>query len=107
VGGVIESFLEPVEVLERALSDFEGQGEDPRVLGLQMATRALRETLARHGLETVPGVGAAFDHNVHEAIAREAAEAPEGTILEVVRSGYRLDGRLLRPALVKVSAGPA
>ncbi|KVH99443.1 GrpE nucleotide exchange factor [Cynara cardunculus var. scolymus] len=55
----------------------------------------------------VPTVGKAFDPSVHEAIAREESkEFNEGTVIEEFRRGFVLGERLLRPAMVKVSAGP-
>lgn len=44
---------------------------------------------------------------MHEAIAREESqEFPEGIVIQEIRRGFLLGGRLLRPALVKVSTGP-
>jgi len=63
--------------------------------------------LESEGLEEVPGVGSAFDPELHDAVAEaEAADVEPGRIAEVVRKGYKLNGHLLRPALVRV-AGPS
>ena len=52
--------------------------------------------------------GQAFDPKLHDAVAQEASnEVPEGTVVSQVRKGYRMHERLLRPASVKVSTGPA
>jgi molecular chaperone GrpE len=56
------------------------------------------------GLEVVPGAGAPFDPEVHEAIMREESnDVEEGTVLQEFRKGFRLGDKLLRPAMVKVS----
>lgn len=102
---IIERLLDTVEVLEKAATEAEG-ADDPRAKGLRMAHDGMQRVLADEGLEPVPGAGEAFDHHVHQAIAREPADEPEGTVVEVVRPGYTLHGKLLRAALVKVSAGP-
>jgi molecular chaperone GrpE len=84
----------------------------------------LKDTLVRQGLERIDAMGVAFDPNVHDAVAHEASEeaqdggglTPEGdggeqdpgggagvaTIAEVMRAGYSLKGRVLRPAMVRV-----
>lgn len=68
----------------------------------------LDELLKNEGLTIVPSVGAQFDPYIHEAIeAVASSDKPEGTVIEEVRKGYRLGDETLRPARVKVSAGPA
>ena len=53
-------------------------------------------------------VGAAFDPNQHDCISHQpSADVPEEKVMQVVRLGYALNGRLLRPASVVVSSGPA
>ena len=65
---------------------------------------ALLGTLEKEGLVRVAEAGAPFDPNVHEAVFHEeAAEGDDGTVVyEVLRSGYLWNGRVLRPAMVKV-----
>lgn len=56
------------------------------------------------GVEAVPGVGAPFDPEVHDAIMREENdEVPDGTVLKEFRRGFKLGSQLLRPAMVQVS----
>ncbi|KAI9097512.1 hypothetical protein K1719_025283 [Acacia pycnantha] len=65
------------------------------------------EILRSHHVAVVATVGKRFDPLVHEAIAREESqEYKEGIIIQESRRGFLLRGRLLRPALVKVSSGP-
>ena len=57
------------------------------------------------GVESAPGEGAAFDPEVHEAIMREEDDSVEdGTVLQVLRRGFLVEGQLLRAAMVKVSS---
>ena len=59
------------------------------------------------GVEPIDAVGEPFDPNFHEAISQqEASEAAEGTVLEQVQRGYRLNERLVRPARVVVAKSP-
>jgi molecular chaperone GrpE len=73
--------------------------------GLELTERSLIEAFARHGLKPVGVKGDPFDPNVHQAVAHLAADAPAGTVLEVMQVGYVLADRTLRPAIVSVSAG--
>jgi molecular chaperone GrpE len=57
--------------------------------------------LRRHGLETLDLDGKPFDPTVAEAVAHEAGEGGEVVVAEVLRSGYRWNGRTLRPAMVR------
>jgi len=73
-----------------------------------MIARQLTEVLRKYGVTEVPALGTPFDPQFHEAMMRgESAEVPPGTVIEVFQKGYVLNDRLLRPAMVKVSAVPA
>lgn len=73
--------------------------------GYELLLKALHTLLKQFQVEPVPGVGAVFDPQLHEAVVREVDEAfPDGQILEEYRRGYRYKGRLLRASQVKVSA---
>ena len=64
--------------------------------------------MAGHGLKEINPTGQAFDPNLHEALAQQpSADVVEGNVLNVIRVGFTLNGRLLRPASVIVSSGPA
>lgn len=77
-------------------------------LGVQMISRQLADTLKRMGLVEVLAEGQAFNPNIHEAVMREETDAmPPGMVSGVLQKGYILNDRLLRPAMVKVSAAPA
>ncbi|HVF75904.1 MAG TPA: nucleotide exchange factor GrpE [Acidimicrobiales bacterium] len=63
---------------------------------------ALRDVLAKEGLERIDPAGQAFDPTEHDAVMHEAGEG-EPTVSEVLRAGYRWRGRVLRAAMVKVT----
>jgi molecular chaperone GrpE len=78
------------------------------VSGMEMVARQLNDFLLQNGVEPVEAEGAPFDPNVHEAIAQEEhAQIHEGHVIRQLRKGFRLRDRLLRPATVVVSKGPA
>ncbi|KUG56431.1 MULTISPECIES: nucleotide exchange factor GrpE [Kocuria] len=66
----------------------------------------LEDTLQRSGLERVGAVGEAFDPNVHEAVLQQPAEGVEADHVSLVlRSGFRVGGRVVRAAQVAVAPG--
>ncbi len=76
--------------------------------GVSLVIEQFKNTLTRHGLKELNPAGEAFDPNFHECIAHQpSADVAEEKVMQVVRLGYTLNGRLLRPASVIVSSGPA
>jgi molecular chaperone GrpE len=74
--------------------------------GVELVQQQLKAALANHGLKEINPVGLAFDPHQHEAIAHMPSEdVAAESVLKVVRTGYTLNGRLLRPASVVVSSG--
>ena len=79
----------------------------PIYSGMVLVQKQLNDLLEENGLQTVEAEGKKFDPNLHEAIAHEPSESPEETVIRQARRGYRFKDRLLRPARVVVSSGPA
>jgi molecular chaperone GrpE len=74
--------------------------------GVELMQQQLKSALAAHGLKEINPVGQPFDPHQHEAISHEPSpDVPAEHVLRVVRTGYVLNGRLLRPASVVVSSG--
>jgi molecular chaperone GrpE len=95
--------------LERAIEaaglDPEGDSDDGLAHGVILVFRGLRETLKRNGIEAVDPKGERFDPTEQEALSTMPVEGVEsGTVVEVMQKGYRMDGQLIRPARVVVSA---
>ena len=77
--------------------------EDKNVKGLLMIKNQLRDFLKSQGVEEVKSVGQNFDPNLHEVVGEtEAKDKEKGLIVEEVQKGYKINGRLLRPAKVKI-----
>ena len=76
-------------------------------IGMSMVLKQIQDFLREQGVEEIAAAGA-FDPNLHEAMTQQlSADVPEGRILYQTRKGYRLRDRLLRPASVVISSGPA
>jgi len=86
----------------------QSEGGEAIVQGLGMVQRQFEDFLSNHGVRPIDALGQPFDPNLHEALGQETSdEVPEGQILRQARRGYRLRDRLIRPATVIVSSGPA
>lgn len=93
--------------LDRALEHPSHAGGDEFARGVQMVAQQLHETLTSFGVEAVAGAGAAFDPQVHEAVAQvETDEVAEGAVVAVDTPGYCLHDRCLCPAKVIVAKAP-
>lgn len=103
---VLDRLLPFIDNLERALAaSGDAALQDPFRRGVEMSFQQLRETLAREGLEAIGAVGEKFDPHLHEAVeSRRVDGFEEGIVIEELRKGYRFQGQLLRPALVRVTA---
>jgi len=76
--------------------------------GVKMVASQLESILKQHGAVRIDTVGTPFDPNFHQAISQEPSdEYPAGTITRAFQSGYTLHDRVIRPAQVFVSTGPA
>jgi molecular chaperone GrpE len=68
---------------------------------LEQVRSSLLDVLEKAGLERVADLEAAFDPNMHEAVLHEPGEGDQ-RVSDVMRAGYRWNGRIVRPAMVKV-----
>lgn len=97
---VLRSWLDVVDNLDRAVQ-IEGDRDNPWFEGMQAIRTQMSEVLRRFDVIEIEAVGATFDPERHEAIATaNVPDQKEGSIIEVVQKGYRLDDRTLRHAKV-------
>jgi len=107
--GVLDDIIPILDNLALGLAAAKQQTEVKAVVsGIGLVLDQLKAALARHGMKEINPAGAAFDPHQHECISHQpSAEVPAEHVMQVVRLGYVLNGRLLRPASVVVSSGPA
>jgi molecular chaperone GrpE len=79
----------------------------PIYSGMVLVQKQLNDLIEENGLQAIEAEGKKFDPNLHEAIGHEPSDSPEGTVIRQARRGYGFKDRLLRPARVVVSSGPA
>ena len=109
-GRVLEDIFPVLDTLAMAINAARQPNAEVKSLadGVEMVLSQLRTALANHGLKEINPVGQPFDPHQHEAISHQPSKnVKEEHVLEVVRTGYSLNGRLLRPASVVVSSGSA
>ena len=102
---LILEFLPVLDSLERALATAGSAAEAQAVAeGLEIILRLFQTTLDKVGVKVIEALDREFDPNLHQAVAQvESPDGRDNIVMEEVRKGYLLEGRLLRPSMVKVS----
>lgn len=105
----IEKLLSVIDSFELGIESAK-TARDPQSIaqGMQMALNQLLQMLEQAGVERVDALGQPFDPHQHEAVShQESVDTVEGIVLQQLRRGYKLRGRLVRPASVIVAKAPA
>ena len=103
---VLKDILPTVDNLARALDEAKDKADDPFVAGVKLVYDGLIKALADHGATPLDAVGEPFDANFHEALAQlPSDDVEEGNVMNEVKRGWMLNGKLLRAAQVVVSSG--
>lgn len=104
---LIEKLLPVLDAFDRALASNEGESGSEYRKGFELIRRQIWDVLSKQGLERVESVGQDFNPHAHHAIESvETAEHREGTVIGELQPGYIFQGRILRPAMVRVAAAP-
>ena len=104
-GNIIRKYLDIVDDLERALQNQPEEGEGASwAKGIELIYRKFLSALEAEGVVPMKVKGQQFDPNLHEAISLEPNEEYEsGQIIEVLRNGYLIGDRVIRPASVRIA----
>jgi molecular chaperone GrpE len=104
---LLARLLPIVDNFERALAAAAQTTDyEKLVTGVNAVYRQIQEFLAREGVAPIDALFQPFDPNVHNAVLREeTTEHPENTVVEELQKGYTLNGKVLRPTMVKVATG--
>ena len=102
---LLEELLPVIDNFEMGMQMAQQDTSSMIYIGMSMVQKQLTDFLSSQGVEPIACTpGQEFDHNVHEAIMSEPSDQPEGTIIRILRRGYNLRGRLLRPVNVVTAA---
>jgi molecular chaperone GrpE len=105
---LLEDLLPALDNLGLGLAAARQKNADLKSLanGVELVQQQLKGALAAHGLKEINPLGQPFDPHQHEALSHQAsADVKPEHVMTVVRTGYTLNGRLLRPASVIISSG--
>ena len=106
---ILRELLPVLDNIDRAIGAAEKAGESENLLaGFRLVKQQLETILSRHQCEPIAAAGQPFDPNFHEAILQQpSADVPADHVIMVTQPGYTLHDRVVRPAQVIVSSGPA
>ncbi len=99
--GLIEQMLPVLDNFELALRGITAEHEQVRK-GVELVYAELLSVLERNGLERIDALGTPFDPNEHEAVMQDDGDG-EPVVGDVLRTGWKMKGRVLRPSMVKVT----
>jgi molecular chaperone GrpE len=101
-GDIIQKLLPVLDDLELALQN--RPADDAWAGGIELIARKFQSALESEGVTRIEAEGQPFDPNFHEAISHEPnANVPSGHVIAVVRNGYVIGERVIRPAMVRVA----
>jgi molecular chaperone GrpE len=104
---LLVEILPVMDNMERALEHVSEESLSAVIEGVNLTRSMLLAVLKKFGVEPVNAKGSTFDPAFHQAMYRvESADAAPNTVVEEFQKGYVLNDRLLRPAMVSVSAAP-
>lgn len=104
IEGMLHDLFPVLDGLAQATANIGPEREDdPLVVGLRNTAKALEKALLRHGVEKIDAAGTDFDSELHQPVHVEVSDQVESDkVIEVYVAGYRLHGKVLKPAMVKV-----
>lgn len=98
---VVDDFERALETMPEDLADLDW------IKGVHLVEHKLKTILEKEGVTAIEAVGQAFDPMWHEAVTHEPCDdVPEGDVIGEMQKGYKMGERVLRPSMVRVSAGP-
>jgi len=103
---LIKELLPSLDNLDRAISHAKNDNTDVEsmIVGLEMVTKMTHEVFEKFGVTIVKTVGEDFDPNIHQAVGVvDSDSVPDNQVVEECLKGYTLHGRIIRPAMVRVS----
>ena len=103
---LIKELLPSLDNIDRAISHAKSDNTDVEsmIVGLEMVNKMTHEVFEKFGVTKVKTVGEEFDPNIHQAVGVDDSDsAPDNQVVEECLKGYTLHGRIIRPAMVRVS----
>ena len=113
IAGFARDMLTATDALSRALLVIPAEVRESAdgslkslIDGIELADREMQRLLAKHGVKPIEAEGQKFDPHKHQAMFEVPnPNVPEGTVVQVVQTGFAIGERVLRPAMVGVAKG--
>jgi molecular chaperone GrpE len=104
---LVTDMIPVLDAFDRALQAHDDPAYEEYRKGITLIRKQLADTLTKHGVQRIEAAGKMFDPHQHQAIERlESSDYPDGSVAAVFQDGYTFHGRVLRPAIVRVSVNP-
>ncbi len=101
---ILLSFLPVLDNMELAIKSMESDKDTATYKGVEMILTQFKDAMAKTGLTEIVALDQPFDPNYHEAVMKAPVEGKESdTVVEVLRKGYMLNDKCIRPSMVKVA----
>jgi len=101
---LIIQILTVAEEVDLALDEAKKAKNSSLLEGMEMVRKKLWKVISCEGLSPIEAIGKPFDPNIHEAVQEvETCDYPEGMVVQEIKKGYLLNGKVFRPSLVKVA----
>jgi molecular chaperone GrpE len=104
---VVEGLIPVIDGFEHALAAHHEKEYEVYRKGFELIYKLLVDNISRMGVERVDPTGKPFDPHLHQAMDRaETTDHEDGTVVQTFQPGYVFNGRVLRPAMVRVAVNP-
>jgi molecular chaperone GrpE len=104
---VIEGLIPVIDGFEHALAAHREKEYEVYRKGFELIYKLLVDNITRMGVERIDPTGKAFDPHLHQAMDRtETTDHEDGAVVQTFQPGYVFNGRVLRPAMVRVAVNP-
>jgi molecular chaperone GrpE len=104
---VVEGLIPVIDGFEHALAAHREKEYEVYQKGFELIYKQLLDNVSRMGVERVDPTGSVFDPHLHQAMDRlETTDHEDGTVVQTFQPGYVFNGRVLRPAMVRVAVNP-
>jgi molecular chaperone GrpE len=104
---VVEGLIPVIDGFEHALAAHHEKEYDVYRKGFELIYKLLVDNISKLGVERIDPTGKPFDPHLHQAMDRtETTDHEDGTVLQTFQAGYVFNGRVLRPAMVRVAVNP-
>jgi molecular chaperone GrpE len=104
---LVESLIPVIDGFEHALAAHHEKEYEVYRKGFELIYKLLVDNISKLGVERIDPTGKPFDPHLHQAMDRtETTDHEDGTVLQTFQAGYVFNGRVLRPAMVRVAVNP-